>query len=99
VKTVACCHNIHDSAWAAVATARRQQHMVTTTHGQHLVMGSSSPGDGDGGTVKPFLRQSTPSPLQDDMGIRRRRSALQERHDDTAMATRVVFWLPKLDPC
>jgi hypothetical protein len=39
--------------------------MVTTTHGQHLVMGSSSPGDADGGPVTPFLRQSTPSPLQE----------------------------------
>ena len=39
--------------------------MVTTTHGQHLVMGSSSPGDADGGHGQPFLRQSTPSPLQE----------------------------------
>jgi hypothetical protein len=33
------------------------------------------------------------------MGIRRRRSALQEWHDDTAMAARVLVWLPNLDPC
>src|SRR5580704_1884131 len=33
------------------------------------------------------------------MGIRRRRSALPERHNDAAMATWVVFWLPNLDPC
>jgi len=74
--------------------------MVTTTHGQHLVMGSSSPGDADGAPVNhfcvnPLLRRCKSR----EMGIRRRRSALQERHDDTAMATRVVFWLPNLDPC
>jgi hypothetical protein len=34
----------------------------------------------------------------DGMGIRRRREPLQERHDDTGMATRIVFWLPNLDP-